>query len=525
MKSDFVNSSLWKAIKKNAHLILTLGVIILIFSTHNLENEFHRLPQGPHAWRQADCLSFANRFYYDNNSIFEPAVMNLGESGTGKVASEFPILNYTAAQIWKITGVEEGYYRIMNFSIFLLGLFFLADLVKKLTSNFLAGPAMGLLLACSPIIIYYGFNFLADVPALGLQLISLWAGWHYFKFRKPKHLIIFLIVGLLGGLIKASGMMAFLAVLGAFFFSNLSTARWNVKNWLKPIWLYIGVLTVIAIQASWYIYADAYSRADPVHEGGFFLVGLLPIWEMDAEWINRNIDTAITLWGKHYYNIWVLYVTAFLLLMNFIFIKRVPLFWRYVQSFVLLGVIAFFVLFFQPLGHHDYYLLNCYIIFPVTWITSFLVLKSFGIYEKPVVWTGAIALTIFAFGNVKYAKDQHNDRYMYWRNAKYRDLFSRLEGLEPILREKGIKRTDEIIIPNDMSIQISLYYLNQLGYQGFQIKKDPENMRYWIEKGAQYAVAMSEEEVKSDYFVPFTKDTVLVKNNVYIVELIDKKEL
>lgn len=98
-------------------------------------------PYSIHAWRQADCLSFVLNFYKENLSFWETEINQSGDSIHGKTVSEFPIIYYTVAQLWKVFGQHESIFRLINISIVFFGLFNLHRLGKLiLKDSFFPSP-------------------------------------------------------------------------------------------------------------------------------------------------------------------------------------------------------------------------------------------------------------------------------------------------------------------------------------------------------------------------------------------------
>ena len=99
-------------------------VLVLVMSfIYHYHNILFLSPQSLHLWRQCDCLSITLNYYQDSNNFFEPAIHNLGHDGTGKTISEFPVIYYLVAQIWKIFGIHEFIFRLIILLLFYAGLF------------------------------------------------------------------------------------------------------------------------------------------------------------------------------------------------------------------------------------------------------------------------------------------------------------------------------------------------------------------------------------------------------------------
>ena len=86
----------------------------LIFSiVYNYQDILFKSPQSIHLWRQCDCLSITMNYYQDNNPFFKPSIHNLGRDGTGKTVSDFPLIYFSVAELWKVFGYHEFIYRLV----------------------------------------------------------------------------------------------------------------------------------------------------------------------------------------------------------------------------------------------------------------------------------------------------------------------------------------------------------------------------------------------------------------------------
>ncbi|MEI6021791.1 MAG: glycosyltransferase family 39 protein, partial [Bacteroidota bacterium] len=272
-------------IKFDARLLFLGLIIILFFLNYYSKTMFFR-PSGMHQWRQADCLSIAKNYYEEGMHFFEPKIHYAGVSD-GKAVSECPILNYTAASLWKVFGEKEFIYRLMEYLIFILAMYvFFIVILKKYASPVLAFFSVGLLLT-SPLLVFYSLNFIADVPALSLCIISFCTFYKFYETKSIKYFYLALLVGTLAVLMKASALMG-LSIL--FFFSAIDlfglTKRFKTeilfnKKVGPSIALFLSVVTLVA----WYKFALQYNNNN---NNNVFLLTVLPIWELDQVEIIRN---------------------------------------------------------------------------------------------------------------------------------------------------------------------------------------------------------------------------------------------
>lgn len=146
-------------------------------------------PRTVHAWRQYDCLSFAQNFHNNNATLLQPELNNLGHTGNGRSVSEFPLIPYVIGNIWKITGINSMIYKLFNLLVLILGLFylyklFLLELKDKIISTLITG-----LIFTSPILSYYGVSTLSDIQAFSFSIMGLYCFFNWFKNQKNQNLI------------------------------------------------------------------------------------------------------------------------------------------------------------------------------------------------------------------------------------------------------------------------------------------------------------------------------------------------
>jgi len=204
---------------------------LLIFSAiYNYQDILFKPPQSIHMWRQCDCLSVTLNYYQDKNPFFKPSFHNLGNDGTGKTVSDFPLIYYIVAQLWKLFGFHEFIYRLVVLLFFFSGLFALFRIFENVLKNSVLAIIGPLFLFTSPTLVYYANNFLMDIPAFSSALIGLYFFFKYTRTSSNRHFYLFAGFYALAGLLKISSLLSFVAIIGIFvlelipFISNFCEA-------------------------------------------------------------------------------------------------------------------------------------------------------------------------------------------------------------------------------------------------------------------------------------------------------------
>jgi hypothetical protein len=454
-------------------------VLLFFLNAYNLT--FNNKPSVVHQWRQADCLSIAKNYYEEGMHFFQPKIHWQGTK-EGKAVGEMPLINYCVAALWKVFGQKEGVYRLFNYFLFVMSMFTLFGTLQIYNKSRQLGFFLVSLLLTSPLLVYYSYNFLADVPALSLAIMSLCFFIRFYHSKTPIFFYLSLCLATLATLLKASALIPLCLIvtfvlIDVFDLSKKLGARVLFQKKILPF-----VLCVVAVILvfCWYTFAARYNREN---HSAVFLVGVLPIWEMDEKDILKNLSGLLTDQFAIFFNRPVLFtwfISLFFIIYNLRLLDKLL---KY--AFLLSGIffLFFIVFFFRVFDVHDYYLTNL-MIFPVIsflCIAELLTLKPINLKANKWIITSALVVIVFnslysaAFYRLRTIKD---DKICHWypflgENEKksnevnmwmYSKTMGLLETITPELRKIGIKRTDLFISVPDISPNASLYLMDQKGY-------------------------------------------------------------
>jgi hypothetical protein len=464
---------------------LAVFIFILFFLNYYNKTVFFR-PCSVHQWRQADCLSIAKNYYEEGMHFFQPKIHYQGPV-EGKAVSEFPILNYTVAFLWKIFGEHEFLYRLLEYLIFVISMFMLFNTMLWFFRSPIIAFFTVSIFFTSPLLTYYSLNFIADVPAFSIGIMCFCTFFKFYYTKKIRLFYLSLFLGTLAVLMKASALMGlsiliFFSLVDIFKLNNIFKTERLFNRKVLPLVL---ILLSAAIIIGWYQFALYYNANNSNH---IFLLTVLPIWEL-------NEDELI-------YNLKVLFNNLFPLFLNkpmfFLFVgaalfvsakfKQLDTFFK--CSFAVTGVffIFYILFFFRVFGVHDYYLCNL-MVFPVVTFMSCIHIFTklqFQINENAFIKLFVICVVIFnsfhaaAIYRLRMVED---DKMVYWfpfvsedeRNLSkylfwdYGIAIKKVENITPDLRAHGIKREDFVLSIPDQSFDISLYFMDQ---KGFCISRD-----------------------------------------------------
>ncbi len=251
-------------------------------------------PYSLHQWRQCDCLSIILNYYKENLPFLQPSVHCVGLADNGKAMSEFPIIYYVVAQLWKIFGQQEWILRAINTSLLFAGLFSFYKMAEDVLKHSVWAILITILFFTSPILVVYGNNFIADVPALSLALIGWRHFWKFYEYKKDSSFYWSIFFFTFATLLKASAVMSLAASFALLLIEALFKTKLGANGQLflqksKQFIIYFISFTLIA---SWYLYASWYNNHN---NKDFFLVGILPIWGLNSATIH---ETAQLMWDN-----------------------------------------------------------------------------------------------------------------------------------------------------------------------------------------------------------------------------------
>jgi 4-amino-4-deoxy-L-arabinose transferase-like glycosyltransferase len=472
-----------KFIKHN--LLLLAFIVALFFLNFYSKTLFYR-PGSIHQWRQADCLSIAKNYYEEGMNFFQPKIHFQGPKD-GRAVSECPILNYTAAALWKVFGEHEFIYRLLEYLIYIVASFVMFNTILRFFRSALLSLLVVGIFLTSPLLSYYCLNFIADVPALSLCVISFCLFFNFYQTQRQYLFYVSLVTGTLAILMKASALTGISVLV---FFTIVDLLRLNTvfgtralfkRRWGPALALIVAVGMII----SWYSFALDYNNNNP---NNIFLLTVLPIWEMDEGQVIYNLKMLFNNLFPLFLNKPMFFLFMILVLFVITGFRRLDNFFKYSFIFTFAFFIFYLLFFFQVFGVHDYYLVNL-MIFPV--VTMMAAVSLISHTSLIIHNTGALTafVTVILVFNAFHAaaiyrlRTIEDDKMVYWfpfisedeqKLAKYNFWFygnniKKLEHFEPHLRKAGVKRTDFVLSIPDGSFDISLYMIDQ---KGFTIAQD-----------------------------------------------------
>lgn len=495
--------------------LVLLGAMSAVFSYP--EVLFQR-PDGHHLWRQSDCLSLAQGYMAPESRFLEGTMHYLGADGSGQSMSDLPVIYWSVGRIWRFTGREEAVYRALVLLFFYMGITALFLTMREMLADGLLAALLTLLLFSSPMVAYYANNFLMNMPALGLVLMGWWAVAVHLRNGRHGPLLLALSLFTLAGALKASASLSLIAVLtiGAIHFTPLRGALLGELRVPHPRTLVLGAFTGILLITLWFSYTRTYNAE---HDSGVFLVGLLPIWELDGQGIGLVMEGI----REHFKNAFfrpILYPFLALALIAVISgWRKVPR--AMLTLFVLLVVGGSMVdlFFFQALQDHDYYLLD------QMFLPMFLLALGAGVALRrwPALqgstWVYLVLLVLLVHCT-DHTRRRLIDRHTGWQQRASDVQFDALDRIGPYLSTIGVNDDARVIVFPDKSFNVALYRMDRKGWSDFGgLSKRPDDIRRCMDLGARYLLTCNDELLDRPVLRPFLQEPVGHFENVRIFRL------
>jgi 4-amino-4-deoxy-L-arabinose transferase-like glycosyltransferase len=504
--------------KVNSRYVFIL-LLILISWYYQYPQILLKKPQSVHNWRQSDCASITLNYYQNGMKFFQPEVHGLVSKNftSGQAAtSEIPLFYYSIAILYKIFGYHDFIYRIVNTLIFLLGIYALFRLLKKLQVDVIWSFSLSLLFFASPVLAYYGNNYITDITAFSFSLM----GWNffagYYKSGRRRDFYWAMFFFFLGMSMKISAGISVITIMGIYFLDvfNLIQFKPGTKLFPKRILPVLVFTLILLLVGGWAIYARNYN----VHNScGHFSTTIFPIWNMSAAEMAKTLENVRILWLDQYFHRYTLLFFFALFVINLVHLRKADKLLITANIIIFTGTLLYGILWFATFKEHDYYTINLYIL-PVITVVTFAEYMN-RLYPK---FSGNLFIRVALAGlllfNIYHTNRQMNTRYNGWWNEH--PLFRDFDTITPYLRSIGITRFDKVISLPDQSLH-TLYIMNQPGWtECYNLNKDSASVQKSIERGARYLVVASAEELnKRPYLSSFTKDLVGKYGTVQIYKL------
>lgn len=456
------------------------------------------LPKGVHAWAQADRLSLSMNFLHTNN-ILEPSTHCL-QTENGRVGCEFPLIPYVVAKISQFSQFENYLpfiYRNFVWCFWVLGLFVLSKIFQKyyeMERN--SALFLSLLLHSSPILIFYGHNFLMDVPAYALVLTAF---YYFIAFcRKPAFNTFAwtLFFSALASIVKISALLYF----GSFMAAGFITALFLYKSLpRKYLWYVMFVVCCVFLYFFYYYNHFNYVKFNKDNWSMVFLSESRPLKSFEDI---RLIVYGFNKWKLEIFTLpqWLLIIGVFVLgLYKLLRSRKMPFStsifkspktWFFVFYTPALSVLLVF-LGYQYLDHDYYYIVP---FFPLLFLfVGKSIPKEIGLLKLyPKISSVAIVLVPILLFLLGLSQTYKRSQTHYAKgNVDITTDITWLNNGNQILSDVGVPKDAKIFVLYEFSMNIHLVYFDRMGLivTEEEMNRETPFLEEWI------------EDTKPNYFI------------------------
>jgi hypothetical protein len=518
MKETFVKLFSWfNNLKPGFKFVILLSALSILYQYPSI---IFKRPQSIHHWRQSDCASFALNYYQTGMHFFQPQTHNLTSDNSTtsySATSEIPFWYYFIAILYKIFGYHDYIYRGLNTFIFLLGLYYLFKTFYLLLDNFFWSWTITLFFFTSPVLVYYGNNFLTDSSAFAFILIAWYFFLKFYRTNSQRTFYLSMLFFLIAGSFKIFALISLVAIIAVFLAELIGITKFrpDEKLFHKPKLQFIPFIVILFIIGAWAVYAHYFNK---LHKSEYFSTSIrtFSLWYLDDASIQKVIVHVKLLWLTQYFHLYSLYLLGALFIFPFFFLKKNNKFLLGINLLLFIGTIIYVILFFKIFEDHDCYTINLYIWLIFIFITSISLIEiNFTrIFKSPYI--KAIFLLFLIF-NVTHARNQMHVRYTSWW-SEYPE-YKYYHTITPYLRSIGIRPLDTVVCLPDES-HFTLYLMNQRGWTAcWGNDQDSAGIALSIKRGAKYLIINGDEVLNRNYIKSFLYHPMGNYGNVRIFKL------
>ncbi len=336
--------------------------------------------------------------------------------------------------------------RILHTFLFLGGILSTYFIAFHFLRRQLLSVFCSLLLFTSPLLVFYGNNFLSDVPSLSASFI----GWAIFLgvYRKRKLGWIFLAFCFftLGALLKASQAINFCMLFLLLF--NPVLPQYKEK-------LLLSILSLIPV-VFWYYYAKSYNQ---IYHDSYYCLSIAPVWNVSLHDMGLGIWRMVVSLSKNYF--WrptsLLLLSSVYLLFKHRKKLEVDLQRLILSSFLL--TLLYILLFYQKMIGHEYYYT---LFFVLVLFTLIGLLKTYNRFHAENIFSHVL-LFILLIPNILFCRHFVAEKL---RDSLYNtDLAS--PAMQDFLTAHAVTENKTILSIPDDSPNKTLCLLKRKGFTEF----------------------------------------------------------
>ena len=412
-------------------------------------------PQGYHVWAQADRAAVARIYHQEGIRPLHPKTYYLG-SPSGEVGMEFPAMAIGAAVLYDFFGFNEFWYRLLMLVIVFGGLMGFYGIARRWAGN-LNSALLTILWSLSPVVLFYGPNFLPDAAAMGLVLMC----WAFFLQQREKQsrgkVLAMLMMACMALLLKPTSL-AFLAPMVLLA---------GPRNW--RIWALSAIPAAVA--GAWFLWAQ---HLNAENGSVVFSLGAHPAGSAG------EIGRALVNWGvlviSRYASLWVWLGLGMMIVIRILRRENARRDLLRIIGYQFIGLGAVLIFFLGTVSIHDYYGIMLLVPFMLGSIAAI----STG---KKGLWISAIILLLLISVAALHGRQELSNAAFDWSEGTFPQLKTIREMNH---REPNLPAEARVVTLTDHSMNTSLYYFNRRGWTVWP-QDVKNNLDSFVRLGATHA--------------------------------------
>lgn len=460
---------------KNKFNNITILLIIVFLGVLFHKNFINDYPSNIHAWAQSDRYALAVGFTNNGLNFFKPETFVLNHqfpnnweepANTSTTAVDFPMHDYIPAVIMKLLNTNAPWvFRLYVLIYSFFGLFFIFQLAKLLTGDFLKSVFITLFAATSPVFVYYQAGFLPTIPSLSNAFAGIYFYAYYLSNDKNRFFNISILFLTIAALSRTTFAIPLIAILGLELLRII-----NQKTHLKPkiIPVVISVFSILA-----YFFYNNYLTDK---YGSIFLNHIMP-----PSNYRQILDLVVLVkerWLTHYFSLTHYIFIALLiglLIINSIRKKikfnKVSIELLILVSVMLLGCLAFALLMLQQFPDHDYYFLDTFFL-PVI-VLLIILLSATPEWLKPAnIYFKVVSIAVFSIPLIIHASIVQVERHETGHWDRVNATLNNFKNAEYYLDSLNISQNAKMLVIDAYAPNIPLTLMNRKGYAVMRTSKE-----------------------------------------------------
>lgn len=484
---------------RNASGILVAAICISILLHWKI---FSLDLNGVHIWRQSQNEWYIRNFVRHDHNFLYPKIsaLNHGEKGS-LFRSEFPLMQWSIAQVQRLFGEYIFIVRIMMFLISILSIIGLFHMILALLKDRLIAALTACSFTFAPIFYYYSINPMSDIWAMCAQIWMMVFLIKYIDSGQFKFFIRSCLLLMIAGLCKLPFFICGIMLLTASVQGYLYYGR-SIPTLFKKIFF---LIIISAPVAAWYFLAFMDWEYQGVFRGVSVGFNIVDFW--------TYFKFALFHWvPMHLVNVFAL---LFLLIgLKSILIRNTLT--NSIRWVLLSGLIITLIYYFYEINMinkiHDYYMLPFLI-----WLHIGIALGLHSInlsrYRLGILFL-FLAMPVYAYlKTTPYWNQEHNPY-----NADWFKYSGTLQSIVP---------ADSLcIMLNDNSGVVVAYAIDKQGYVFDRDDLPPA----WIEdmilhRNTYYMYSDSRVVDTSGEVRPFLDSLLMERGSIRVFKLISSKKV